>query len=74
MSATVEQARPVGRMISDYRPRGRRKVEPEPVRLPARRCVGHNRDGSPCITILNQYNPGPLCLAHLARIQGAILS
>jgi hypothetical protein len=46
----VEQ-KPDHRDVPDTYPKGRR-------------CIHENQRGHRCITRLNQFNPGPLCLLH----------
>lgn len=36
---------------------------PPPIRE-RRRCVGANKDGTRCLTVLSGYHPGRLCFVH----------
>lgn len=64
MTTFVEEARRAARIQPSPR------VEEFPDTFaPGRRCVS---DG--CITILNRYNEGPLCLLHAQRVESIMLA
>jgi hypothetical protein len=51
--------------------------KPDPSTVPdtygkGRRCIHEDQHGRRCITRLNQYNPGPLCLYHGDRYEAQL--